>query len=224
MEPSLFEIPPLESGDRLTREEFIRRYDAMPELKKAELIDGIVYMPAALRFVPHAEPHGNIIGWLWCYKIVTPRVRLGDNPTVYLQSGNTPQPDAVLLLDRQAGGQARINRQGYVEGAPELAVEIAASSSAIDLHAKKPMYCRNGVKEYLVWQVLDRKLSWFYLENGEYRELAMEGGQLRSRVFPGLWLAVPELLAGKMPEVLAVLQEGLASAEHQEFVAKLQAP
>jgi hypothetical protein len=66
------QIPPLENGDRLTRYEFERRYNAMPSLKKAELIEGVVYMAAALGFRSHAQPHGNIIGWLGNYQVATP--------------------------------------------------------------------------------------------------------------------------------------------------------
>ena len=126
----------LESGDQLTQPEFERRYKAMPHLKKAELIEGVVYVPAALRFRSHAEPHGNLMGWLWTYKIATPGVELRDNPTVRLDIDNEPQPDAVLLIEESAGGQARLSEDDYVEGAPELVIEIAASSAAIALHGK----------------------------------------------------------------------------------------
>ncbi|HEY9664263.1 MAG TPA: Uma2 family endonuclease [Allocoleopsis sp.] len=215
-------IPPLENGDRLSRYEFERRYNAMPNLKKAELIEGIVYMPAALRFRSHGQPHSRIIGWLITYEAATPRVAVGDNPTVRLDTDNEPQPDAVLFIDEAAGGQTRISDDDYIEGAPELIVEIAASSAAIDLHAKKQAYRRNGVKEYIVWQVLDQTLCWFYLEEGEYLDLPVDpDGILRSRVFPGLWLAVTELLAGNMQRVLAVLQTGLQSVEHATFVQTL---
>ena len=212
-------IPPLENGDRLTRLEFERRYAAMPHLKKAELIEGVVYVPAALRFKSHGQPHANIIGWLWFYKIATPKVELGDNVTVRLDSDNEPQPDAVLMID---GGQARISSDDYVEGAPELIVEIAASSAAYDLYDKKRAYRRNGVREYLVWRVYERELDWFSLEAGEYIKLAPDSeGIIYSQVFPGLWLAIPQLLSGKMNEVLTVLQQGLNSAEHKEFCQHL---
>ena len=191
----------------------------MPNLKKAELIEGIVYMAAALRFKSHGQPHGWIIGWLVSYEAATPGVALGVEPTVRLDLDNEPQPDAVLLINPEAGGQARLSDDDYIEGAPELIVEIAASSVAIDLHAKKQAYRRNGVKEYIVWQVLDQKLTWFYLEQGEYLELATDSnGILRSQVFPGLWLGVAELLAGNMQSVLTVLQTGLQSPEHAAFV------
>jgi len=215
-------IPPLENGDRLNRCEFERRYNAMSNLRKAELIEGIVYMPAARRFKSHGQPHSWMIAWLVTYEAATPGVAVGDAPTVRLDFDNEPQPDAVLLINEAAGGQARLSDDDYIEGAPELVVEIAASSVAIDLHAKKQAYRRNGVKEYIVWQVLDQTISWFYLEKGEYLDLPADtNGIIRSRVFPGLWLAVAPVLAGDMQQVLKVLQEGVQSPEHDAFVQKL---
>ncbi|MBD1930464.1 MULTISPECIES: Uma2 family endonuclease [Cyanophyceae] len=212
-------IPPLESGDRLNRYEFERRYNAMPHLRKAELIEGVVYVSAARGFRSHAQPHGNLIGWLGNYKVATPGIELGIEPTVRLDLDNEPQPDAVLMIEEQAGGQARLSEDDYIEGAPELVAEIAASSAAIDLGNKKRAYRRNGIREYIVWQVFEQKLDWFYLQKGEYVPLpADEHGVVRSQVFPGLWLAVNDLLAGNMGRVLAVLQEGLAAPEHTAFV------
>lgn len=215
-------LPPLESGDRLNRYEFERRYNAMPHLKKAELIEGVVYVPAALRFRSHGQLHGRLITWLGVYESATSRVELGIEPTVRLDLDNEPQPDAVLLIEEQCGGQARLSEDDYVEGAPELVAEIAASSAAIDLGDKKRAYRRNGIQEYIVWQVFEQKLDWFSLQEGEYVPLPVdENGVIRSRVFPGLWLAVEDLLAGNMMRVLAVLQEGIASSEHVAFVQQL---
>ncbi|MBD2300797.1 Uma2 family endonuclease [Nostoc sp. FACHB-190] len=215
-------VPPLENGDRLSRFEFERRYNAMPKLKKAELIEGTVYMASPLRFEPHAEPHADLMGWLWNYKIATPGVRLGDNPTVRLDLDNEPQPDALLLIDAQAGGQSRFSQDGYIEGAPELIAEIAASSATVDLGDKKRAYRRNGIKEYIVWQVFDQQIDWFCLEAGEYVNLQPNpAGIFQSQVFPGLWLDRSALLAGDMQQVLTVLQTGLNSPEHQAFVQQL---
>ena len=201
--------PPLENGDRLTRVEFERRYAAMPQLKKAELIEGVVYMPAALRFRNHGQPHSQIMTWLGVYQAFTPKAELGDNVTVRLDLDNAPQPDAVLLID---GGQATISSDDYVEGAPELVVEVAASSAAYDLYDKKRAYRRNGIKEYLIWQVYENKFDWFYLEAGKYIKLeADDNGIIRSVTFSGLWLAVEALLSGQMQQVLSVLQQGLDS-------------
>lgn len=215
-------VPPLENGDRLTRFEFERRYNAMPKLKKAELIEGTVYMASTLRFEPHAEPHADLMGWLWNYKIVTPGVRLGDNATVRLDLDNEPQPDAVLLIDAQAGGQSSFSQDGYVEGAPELIAEIAASSATVDLGDKKRAYRRNGIQEYLVWQVFEQRIDWFRLDAGEYVNLQPnQAGVFQSQVFPGLWLDASALLRGEMQQVLTVLQTGLNSTEHQAFVQQL---
>ena len=215
-------VPSLENGDSLTRHEFERRYHAMPHLKKVELIEGIVYTTPTVRFRTHGEPHAHLGGCLGVYAAYTGNVSIASNPTLRLDWENEPQPDVVLYVEENAGGQTHISEDDYLEGAPELIVEIAASTASIDLHAKKQAYRRNGVKEYIVWQVLDEKLSWFYLENGEYLDLpADDDGVLRSRVFLGLWLAAMELLAGNMQSVLAVLQSGLSSVEHQTFVRDL---
>ena len=115
-----------------------------------------------------------------------------------------------------------MSEDDYIEGAPELVVEIAASSAAIDLGDKKRAYRRNGIPEYIVWQVFDRKVDRFCLEEGDYVSLPVDvDGTIRSCVFPGLWLAVEDLLAGNMLRVLAVLQAGLAAAEHEIFVQQL---
>jgi len=216
-------IPPLESGDRLTRYEFERRYNGMLQLRKAELIEGVVYyMAAALRFRSHGQPHGFLVTWLGVYGSSTVGVELGIEPSVRLDLDNEPQPDAVLLIEAAAGGRSHLSVDDYVEGAPELVAEIAASSAAIDLGDKKRAYRRNGIQEYIVWQVFDQKLDWFYLQDGEYLSLPMDAdGIIRSRVFPGLWLAVDHLLSGNMTQVLAVVQMGLAAPDHAQFVQQL---
>ncbi|NEO76045.1 MAG: Uma2 family endonuclease [Moorea sp. SIO4G3] len=213
-------IPILENGDRLTRVEFERRYQAMPDTKKAELIEGVVYVASPVRITKHANPHGKIITWLGVYEAATPGVMLGDNPTVRLDFDNEPQPDAIMRIDQQKGGQSRISDDDYVEGAPELIVEIAASSASYDLHDKLRAYRRNGVKEYLVWLVQEQQFRWYELDAGEYvQQQPDQLGVVSSNVFPGLQLAVGALLAGEMQRVLSVLQEGIESEAHQHFVA-----
>jgi Uma2 family endonuclease len=216
-------LPPLENGDRLTRPEFERRYHAMPELRKAELIEGVVYMASPLRFRPHAKPHGRLITWLGVYEAATPCIEMGIEPTVRLDIDNEPQPGGVLLISTESGGHSTLSEDEYVEGAPELVVEIAASSAAIDLGDKKRAYRRSGVQEYIVWQVFDQKIDWFQLQDGDYVLLVPdEQGVLHSQIFPGLWLNVEAMLRGEMRSVLAVLQTGIESAEHQAFVEQLE--
>src|SRR5215472_16033211 len=142
-------VLPLEPGDRLTRPEFERRYDAMPHLRKAELIEGVVHMPSPVRYRRHGRPHALLMGWLIHYEAATPGVETADNSTARLDLDNEPQPDAVLLIDPARGGQARISADDYIENAPELVAEVASSSVSIDLTTKLHVYRRNGVREYV---------------------------------------------------------------------------
>jgi Uma2 family endonuclease len=212
-------IPPLESGDRLTRAEFERRYEATPETFKAELIEGVVYVASPVRAF-HGTPHAALVTWLGVYWTATPGVSIADNTTTRLDLDNEPQPDALLRIE--TGGTSTISEDGYIEGAPELVVEIATSSAAIDLGAKKDAYRRNGVREYLVWQTFENRLSWFRLQAEEFILVTPDAeGIIRSSLFPGLWLAVPALLEGRMMEVLNVLQAGIADPSHRVFVETL---
>lgn len=214
------QILPLENGDRLSQIEFERRYAAMPKVKKAELVEGVVYIASPVRAKSHGLPHAAIMAWLSSYWIATPGIELSDNATVRLDPDNEPQPDALLRIE--SGGQSLISEDDYIEGAPELIVEIAASSASYDLYDKKRVYRRNGVQEYIVWQTFENKLDWFILQAGEYVLLQPDdNGVVRSLVFPGLWLDIAALLAGDIAKAIAVLQLGLAAPEHAEFIELL---
>lgn len=215
-------LPPLEHGDHLTRREFERRYQAKPDGQKAELIDGVVYIRSSLRFRGHGEPHDAIIVWLGTYCAATPGVYGTDNATVRLDLENEVQPAALLRLEPTAGGRSRISEDDYIEGAPELIVEIAASSVSYDLHDKLRVYRCNGVQEYVVWRVYDKQVDWFVLTDGEYVPLAPDAsGVIHSKVFPGLCLAVLALLAGDLATVLVESRKGLETSEHAAFVERL---
>ena len=198
----------LENGDRLNRDEFERRYTAS-NIKKAELIEGIVHVASPRRYTPHGKPHSHIITWLGTYQAAIAGLEVGIEPTVRLDHDNEPQPDAVLF---RLGGNAQIDADGYITGAPELIAEIAASTVSYDLHSKKRTYERSGVKEYIVWRTLDGQIDWFILENGAYTNLEPDAaGIIRSREFAGLWLNVNAILSSDMSTVLKTLQTGLAS-------------
>src|SRR4051812_18183420 len=216
------EVPPLVAGDRLTRDEFERRYTSMPHVKKAELIEGVVYMPSPVSLEGHAVPHADFMGWLFVYRASTPGVQAGDNGTLRLDLDNEPQPDAFLRILPEFGGQSK-TVDDYVEGAPELVAEVAASSASYDLHDKLNAYRRNGVKEYIVWRVWDRAIDWFVLEAGRYQAAQpTDAGILQSKTFPGLWLDPAALLRGDLARVIQLVQQGLATPEHAEFVKKLK--
>jgi len=217
------EIPPLTSGDRLSRREFERRYQAMPETFKAELVEGVVYVASPVRFASHGAPHLHIATWLGVYAAATPGASVADNATVRLDSFNEIQPDAFLRLEPAAGGRSHVTPDDYIEGPPELIVEVAASSASYDLHEKKIIYLRNGVREYIVWQIYERRLDWFCLTEDEYEIVLPDAdGVIHSHTFPGLQLHVPALLSGDLATVLATGQAGLLTAGHKAFVERLR--
>jgi Uma2 family endonuclease len=197
----------LEPGDCMTREEFHRRYSARPDIKKAELIDGVVYVPSPVRVRHHGRPHGFVMGWLSHYIALVPDVILADNTTIYLDGRVEVQPDAFLW--RPESGTGHETEDDYFEGAPQLIVEIAGSSVSYDLHQKKEAYRRNGVPEYVVWRVVDRAIDWFRLQDGQYVLVEPDAaGLIESEQFPGLRLHVDSLLAGDLTAVLAHLRHG----------------
>ena len=231
------QIPPLRNGDHLDADEFLRGHDAMPDLKKAELIDGRVYndsplsyptvpvetMASPVSFEEHSAPDFDLITWLGVYRSRTPGIRGGDNGTGRLAARSMPQPDALLLILPSHGGQSRIGADRFIQGAPELVVEVAFSSVSDDLHEKLDAYRDHGAREYLSWPVEDRAIDWFSSREGRFKRLEPGGdGILRSTTFPGLWLEPAALIDGDMGRVLETLHLGLASPEHAGFVARLR--
>jgi len=216
------DVPALENGDRLTRPEFERRYAAMSQIKKAELIEGVVYVPSPVRYEGHGRQHSELATWLGVYVASTPGAGVADNATVRLDFDNEPQPD--LLLRIIEGGQSQVGSDGYVEGPPELIAEIASSSVAYDLHQKLEVYRRHGVQEYIVWRTQDQATDWFVLREGRYERLTPnESGLYQSENFPGLWLDAPALLQGDLAKVLRQQTDGVATPEHDAFVALTRA-
>jgi hypothetical protein len=212
-------LPPLRDGDRLTRDEFLRRWEAMPELKLAELIDGIVHLPS-----PVSRIHGSFdidLGtWARTYSAHTPGCEAYGKPT-WLMQQDAPQPDSCLRILPDYGGRSS-NEGIYGAGSPELIVEVSYSSHTRDLGSKLRLYERSGVPEYLAAILKEQQIAWFELVEGHYRKISPDQhGILRSRVFPGLWLNEPALWARDFAAVLATLQRGMASPEYAAFGARL---
>lgn len=215
-------IPPLENGDRLSRAEFERRYEAMPWLKKAELVEGIVYMPSPVRLRRHGRPHADLLWWMVSYSAATPGVEVADNASIRLDLDNEPQPGASMFTLPECGGQAQIDADDYLVGSPELVGEVSSSTVSIDLGLKRQVYRRNGVREYVVWRVGDDAIDWFVRRDSDF-ELLIPGtdGILRSECFPGLWLDAAGLRRRDLSAVRKVFEIGLATPEHSNFVKSL---
>ena len=219
--PTRPDIPLLVNGDRMKQAEFHRRYEAYPDNTKFELIGGVVYMTSPLRRA-HGSFHLALGITIFLYRAETPGTEALDNATTILSDVSEPQPDLTLRILSKFGGQSRETADDYVEGAPELIAEIAYSSRAIDLNQKREVYKNDGVQEYIVLNVEDAELHWF--------DFAAQGaivpdkkGIARSRVFPGLWINVPALVADDAKAMIATVNRGLKSAAHATFVKKLGA-
>jgi Uma2 family endonuclease len=216
-------VPKLHAGDVLTRDEFERRYAAMPDLKKAELVEGVVYVGSAVPYV-HGRFAFLLAAWSGFYCAVTPVVHGAVNSTVRLDFDNEAQPDVLLRLPEEAGGRSRITADDYLEGPPELVIEIAANSASYDLHQKLRAYRRNGVLEYVVYRFEDRVVDWFVLERGTYeRQTPDENGLLHSRAFPGLALDLDAFLGEDLAAMRAAIERATDSPEHAAFVQRLRA-
>jgi Uma2 family endonuclease len=213
--------PGLVTGERLTVEEFLRRWEELPDLKNAELIDGVVYLSS-----PVSREHGRLDSrinlWLAYYAQATPGCDCGINST-WLMSGSAPQLDAYLCILPSHGGQS--GDQGALgAGVPELAVEICVTSTEIDFGPKLALYQRAGVREYITVEAFGQRMIWRVLEDGVYVAQAIRPDAIvRSQIFPGLWLDVPAFWANDRTKMLAALNAGLASEEHRKFVERLAA-
>jgi hypothetical protein len=213
----------LENGAHLGATEFLRRYEASPEIKKAELGNRRVYIASPARLEQHSQPHALVQGWLWNYSLATPGVATGISATVCLGPDDVPQPDALLRILEEHGGHSRLTSKDYLEGAPELVAEIAPSTASLNAREKLDSYRRAGVREYMLWRTVDKAVNWWFLEDDEYHPMAPgPTGIFQSRIFPGLWLDSAAAIAGDGARVLATLQEGLHSAEHAIFIETLK--
>jgi Uma2 family endonuclease len=178
----------------------------MPDLRRAEMIEGVVNVPSPRRYVEHDEPAASMVFWAAAYTALHPGLRSGGSASLFLDERNEVQPDAFIFRP-EPGGSVLITPEGYLQGAPQLVVEVAASTLAADLGAKMEAYRRNNVREYIVWRVPERAISWFRLVDGAYVLIEPdEQGVIESREFPGLRLNVPAMLAGDRAGVLAELQ------------------
>ena len=213
-------VSPLYTGDRMAQPEFHRRYLAYSDDVKFELIGGIVYMASPLRRA-HTRRHLQLGALLERYAHATHGVEALDNATTVLGEDSEPQPDLALRVLSQYGGSSRESPDDCVIGPPELVVEIAHSSRAIDMHQKRRDYQQAGVREYLVLCLEEPEFHWFRFRRAG-RIVPDVNGVYRSRAFPGLWIDGPALLADKRARLVTILRRGLASPEHAAFIRRLE--
>jgi hypothetical protein len=213
------QAPPLTAGAKMTLDEFLQVWELHPEIKRAELLGGIVYMPSLVA-ADHVFAEDDLGGWLFTYRVATPGTDSGSNATAVM-GDECPQPDRHLRILQACGGKSWIEEK-YLHGAPELMAEVCASSKTYDLHQKYEVYEAAGVQEYVTVLVYEQEVRWHVLADGRYQRMPPDAdGVLRSRSFPGLWLDPQALLNRDIPTLLATLQHGLASPEHRQFIEQL---
>jgi Uma2 family endonuclease len=212
-------IPPLAEGQRLTRDEFLRRWEAMPHLKRAELIGGVVYMPSPLSR-DHGRADGRLATFLGHYAAATPGCEIALCAT-WLLLDDSPQPDNALLILPEYGGTTNMEGK-FFAGPPELVAETSLSRKKYDLRQKLELYQKAGIPEYVTILPEKEEVRWHRLVDGVYQVMAADDdGLLRSKVFPGLWLDPATLFRGLFGDVLLSLNQGLRSPEHAAFVDRL---
>ena len=212
---------PLRNGEHLSSVEFERRWEFTPGLRRAELIEGIVFMAPPVSD-PHSQSHSRLFRWLDRYAEATPGICSRIDVSLRLDNRNEYQPDCLLRIEAAGLGRSHVSADGYLEGAPELVAEVAVTSADYDAHEKRDVYERMGVQEYLLWQVMDGRFEWWTIEDGTYQPLKSRADGIScSQVLPGLWLDLRALLSGDERRVGDVLRRGLKSAEHTAFARKL---
>ena len=209
-------LAPLETGQRLELEEFLRRWEAMPNLKRAELLGGEVFLASSVS-IPRDAVDTWARYWLTIFCLATPGTSSGGNAT-WLMFGESPQPDAHLFILPEHGGQSRVDGI-YYSGAPELTLEVSLSTTSRDQRLKFDLYRRAGVQEYIQVLPEQNRVHWLRLVEGNYQALEPDAdGLLRSRVFPGLWLYSAAGLSLDRRRLLDLVQQSTATDEHQAFV------
>lgn len=216
-------LEPLRDGERIKRDEFEHRAKAFPDVGRVELIDGVVHVMSPISLFGHGLPHGEMVYWMKKYTRKTKGVFCSNPTSIRIDDENEPEPDAILYIDPERGGRAGIDDE-YLTGAPELVVEISNTTTGKDLNIKLPLYERDGIREYIVWRVEDEEIDWFVLRESGYERLPFADGIYRSEVFPGLWLDVLAMVRLDGDEIDRVLDLGLATIEHTDFVHRLNPP
>ena len=175
------------TGMRLELDEFLSRWEALPELKNAELIDGIVFVS-----LPVTLEHGqraNILNWWLSHYVGDKRGCEAASNVTCTMLGQSPQPDVLLRLTEEHGGQS-IDTGYLLAGAPELVVDICETSFEIEFGPELELYQKAEVRENITIRTLPPPgIVWRVLVDGSYRVNEPDSkGILRSQCFPGLWL------------------------------------
>jgi Putative restriction endonuclease len=222
-DPDAMRRPPrLVNGERLDQPTFHALYEATPPSTRAELINGVVFMPDPFG-VEHARAIMPVTVWLAYYAEQVPILDAMRNVTTILGWKCELQPDLALVIPDEFGGQTQSDTD-WLRGPPELVAEVADETRYVDLGPKLEDYEGAGVWEYVVRALKPDTVYWFVRRGGRFVELAPgPDGIYRSEIFPGLWLDAEALIRGDRRRLREVIDLGCATPEHAAFAARLAA-
>ena len=192
----------------MSRDEFMRRWEQIPELKQAELIEGVVYLASPVSLA-HGSYDALFVQWLGRYSFAVQKgLKITTNTTVPI-GYSTFQPDIALFHPANAEDADR----KYLEHVPDLVVEISHSSRSYDLGPKLAAYRSAGLRDYITVLLEDQRVEWRVLSGARYRLLQpAKDGILRSPNFPGLWLDTLALFPPNERRLFGAIDRGLEAA------------
>ncbi|MBD5089242.1 MAG: Uma2 family endonuclease [Clostridiales bacterium] len=140
----------------------LEQYEALPEEKRAEVFDGVVYdmaSPSQIHQTISMELSNIIYNYIKskkgsCQLFSAPfDVKLSDKPLTIVQ------PDIMVICDRDKLDGKRCN------GAPDFIIEIVSPGNPEDDYIRKLYYYRNyGVREYWIVDPRRKTITVNYFE------------------------------------------------------------
>jgi Uma2 family endonuclease len=173
------------------------------EHEKADLLNGVIYMAS-----PESTDNNDL--GVWLLKLMSEFTEQSDLGKVYfsrvafrITEKQGPEPDIAFVAKRRL----RLVKKGFVDGPPDIAVEIvSADSMERDYETKRALYERAGVKEYWIIDPDERKATFLRRQRGKFREVALDGTVFESIVLRGFKLDVRWLWAKQRPSAFRLLQ------------------
>jgi Uma2 family endonuclease len=184
---------------------FEKFYEIVEENVKADLLDGKIIRdsPAIPRHSHVVTRLGRLIGD-FAEKFDIGEV-FGATASVRLSKYQGPEPDVFFIRK----SRLRIMGEKYIDGPPDLCVEVISKSSRkIDRGRKFVLYAEHGVKEYWIVDPLRNTVEFYENHDGAWVEIKPdERGRLHSKVLPGFWFNPKWLSKDLLPPVSEMLQE-----------------
>ncbi len=183
--------PKIRTGARLSLAEFL----ALGETdQRMELVDGLLYiMPTATKdhqFLMFALRR-RLEDHLDNFDIPPFEVHHDITTILSEETQRAVEPDVVVIL----AGRYDIGGARWVEGAPDIAIEILSADRNRDLVLKRQLYAEAGVREYWIFDPANDTVLPLELRGDQYVELATltAADTLTTALLPGLSIPLAEI-------------------------------